>query len=130
MLAIVGGVLLIALFPNDVSSAIGGVTVSVGSLILIYEVVMIIFAATNLEGVNHSARLLVVHISSCSYIVHIYSNCYNTHFICSQDIILSVVFAVLFILATLGVLVIAVILLVIFTFGTVVVAIFAVLIVS
>ena len=87
MLAIVGGALLIALFPNDVTdnsatadNVVGGVTVSVGSLILIYEIVMIIFAATNLDGVNHSARLLVVHISSCSYIVHIYSNCYNTLF--------------------------------------------------
>ena len=77
MLAIVGGALLIALYPDDVSlvtadNVVGGVTVSVGSLILIYEIVMIIFAATNLEGVNHSARLLVVHISSCSYIVYTY----------------------------------------------------------
>ena len=60
MLAIVGGGLLIGLYPVSVIFGLGGWTIGVASIILIYEVIMISCALVDAERINHQARLLVV----------------------------------------------------------------------
>jgi hypothetical protein len=60
-MALIGGALLLGLYPesnNPLINGIGGATITVAAIISIYEVVMIIFAVN--ERVNHPARLLVV----------------------------------------------------------------------
>ena len=59
-MALIGGALLLGLFPerNGVIDGIGVATIVVAVIILIYEVMMIIFAL--IDHVNHPARLLVV----------------------------------------------------------------------
>ena len=59
-MALIGGALLLGLFPerNSGINGIGVATIVVAVIILIYEILMIIFAL--IDHVNHSARLLVV----------------------------------------------------------------------
>ena len=70
ILGIIGGALLIRLTSNDTSNnsistvhGIGGTAIALGGLVLIYEVIMI--AMSFVEGLNHSARLLVVSTICC-----------------------------------------------------------------
>ena len=63
LLAVIGGALLIGLFPDDnnpLISGIGGAMIGVAAIVSIYEVIMIGFAS--IKGVNHPARLVVVSI--------------------------------------------------------------------
>ena len=65
IVAVVGGGLVIGLFPDSANSivmGIGGVSIGVGSVVLFYEIIMIIFVFV--EKANHPARLLVVSLYS------------------------------------------------------------------
>ena len=70
-MAVVGGGLVIELFPTNTDSAksavigIGGVSIGVGSVVLFYEIIMIIFVFV--EKANHPARLLVVSLHYVYY---------------------------------------------------------------
>ena len=65
-MAVIGGGLVIGLVPTDTDDAnsavksIGGVSIGVGSVVLFYEIIMIIFVFV--EKANHPARLLVVSL--------------------------------------------------------------------
>ena len=67
MMPILGGVLLLALLPRNLRSLRttipGAALIAIGSLILVYEIVMFIFAAKNSEDCNHSKRLRLVRTS-------------------------------------------------------------------
>ena len=63
-MAVIGGALLIGLYPesnNPAINGIGGAAIVVAAIISIYEVIMIAFAL--IEQVNHPARLVVVSTS-------------------------------------------------------------------
>ena len=62
-MAVIGGALLIGLYPeenNTVVNGVGGATIGVAAIVSIYEVLMIVFAL--MKRVNHPARLVVVSI--------------------------------------------------------------------
>ena len=60
-MAVIGGALLIGLYPESNISGIngiGGATIVVAAIVSVYEVIMIALAL--IEQVNHPARLVVV----------------------------------------------------------------------
>lgn len=60
-MTVVGGILLIALFPTQDTAVFygtGGALIGVGVLVTVYEVIMITLALV--KKVNHPTRLLVV----------------------------------------------------------------------